>query len=696
MDKNVNNGASREKKQFNMGIKVKLIIGFAIPLICTIIIGMVAYSLAASGMTYNYEESMSKAMSMAMEYLDFGFESAVSESEQLYYNTDLMRWATGAIYNEWTKQTLQDEVQMELKVKRDGNHFVANMYIIPQEGMPVVSTHEEDVQMLGFYSGLLETEEAECLQTLQGAWVGRHSHIDSVLSNAYNGYSADSYACSYIRPMATKRACIVIDYDSNAIADILRELGLGEKSISAFITADGYEILLEGNEIVKGGDFSFINQSYFTEAMAENAAMVIDYVTYRNKQYLFIISKSSSNGSAICAMVPVSMVSSGADSIKHMTVLMVIVSWGIVLLACVFIIMGISATIRQLSEKLEVVSGGDLTVNINTNRRDEFRVLVKSIANMILNSRNLIVQVLKTSKDVSVSTEKLAEATEVLNSSNNMIAVSVDEMDKGLSQQSENSQNCLDLMDELSDRITIAVDSVKKMNTIIMSTKENIGNGMSTMDDLADKSSDTSDITQQLTVNIRKLGESLNDIEQFVDTINSIAEETSLLSLNASIEAARAGESGRGFAVVAQSVSNLADNTIQAADQIREAMEQIKKNAEETVDASTMAGDIVSKQARTVTDTINVFKSINKDVENILKEISSLKSAIDSMERHRNDTLMAIESISSVSEENAASVSALNDSLKKQMSIVDNLHDSMAELEEKANVLNDAVNAFKL
>lgn len=77
------NGTGKEKKQFAVGIKVKLIIGFAIPLLFTIVIGVVAYSLAASGMTKNYEDSMSKAMSMAIEYLDFGFESAVSESEQL-------------------------------------------------------------------------------------------------------------------------------------------------------------------------------------------------------------------------------------------------------------------------------------------------------------------------------------------------------------------------------------------------------------------------------------------------------------------------------------------------------------------------------------------------------------------------------------------------------------------------------------
>ena len=696
MKKNVKSGDSTDKKQNRMGIKVKLIIGFAIPLLSTIAIGAAAYSLAASGMTYNYEESMSKAMSMAMEYLDFGFESAVSESEQLYYNTDLMRWATGAIYNDWTKQTIEEEVRMDLNVKRDGNHFVANMYIIPREGTPVISTHDDSGAMQGFYDALLETEEAACLQTLEGNWIGRHNKIDSVFAQTYGDYSADSYACSYIRPMATKRACIVIDYDSNAIADILRDLDLGEESIAAFITADGREILLEGSEIVKGGEFSFVEQPYYAEAMTGTAAIVIDYVSYQNRDYLFMISRSKSNGSAICAMVPVSMVSAEADTIKNVTVLMVIVSWVIALVVGVLIIMGIVSTISHISKRLQIVSGGDLTVKVNVNRRDEFKVLVKSVAEMIRSSRNLILQVLDTSKDVSTSTEKLAEATEVLNNSNDQIATSVDEMDKGLNQQSQNAQNCLVLMDDLSERITLAVDSVKKMNAIMESTKGVINDGMSTMDDLADKSSDTSNITVQVTSNITKLGESLSDIENFVETINNIAEETNLLALNASIEAARAGEAGKGFAVVAQSVSNLSDNTIQAADMIRASMAQIKNNAEETVKVSTMAGDIVSRQTETVTDTIHVFKSINKDVESIMQEIASLGSAIDSMERHRNDTLLAIESISSVSEENAAAISVVNDSLKKQMTIVDNLHDSMEELEKKAETLTDAVNAFKL
>lgn len=685
-----------EKKQFTMGIKFKLIIGFAIPLICVIIIGVGAYSLAASGMAENYENSMSRALSMAAEYLDFGFESAVSESEQLYYNTDLIRWATGAIYNEWTSREIMESVSVDLNVKQKGNNFIANMYIIPGENLSVVSTNEDKTDIPGFYNRLEESGEAVCLETLGGNWVGSHSAIDSVLAEYYSGYSADSYACSYIRPMTTRRACIVVDYSSDAIADVLRNLDLGEESISAFVTADGRELMLKGSEIVKDGSFSFVNQTYFTEAMADNAATIIEYVQYQNEDYLFMVSKSYENGSAICAMVPVRQVNAGAVSIKNITVFMVIISWVIAAIAGVLIIAGITLTIRQISNKLKSVSGGDLTVTVNTGRRDEFKLLAKSLAEMIRNSRNLIEQVLNTSGEVSGSTQKLAEASEVLTNSNDQISAAVDEMDRGLNQQSQDAQNCLVLMDDLSGRITLAVDTVKKMTAITDETKKIISGGMDTMDDLSSKSNDTTDITRNVTTNIRNLEDSLSEIEQFVSTINNIAEETNLLALNASIEAARAGDAGKGFAVVAESVSKLSDGTIEAANQIKGVMDQIKSNANDTVMVAAAAEDIVSKQSATVHDTISVFHDMNRYLESLMSELVSLENTIENMELHRNDTLSAIESISSVSEQTAASISVVNDSLKNQITMVGNLHASTLELEERTKILEEAVNAFKL
>ena len=696
IENNTENNKGLNNDRNRIGIKTQLIIGFAIPLICTIIIGIVAYSLAASGMSSNYEDSMSKAMSMAIEYLDFGFESAVSESEQLYYDTNLVRLATGAIYNEWTKQGIIETVTIDLGVKQNGNGFVENIYIIPSSGLSVISTYDDESEVPGFYTELTDKDEASCFESLHGSWIGSHNYIDEVLSNYYEDYSADDYICSYIRPMTTRRACIVVDYSTETMADILSDLNLGEGSMSAFITSDGRELLLKGNEIVKNGDFSFLDKSYYTEAMADTAATIIDYVTYNNQEYLFMISKSSMNGSAICAMVPLSMVNAGANSIKNITLLMVLFTCLIAVVATVLIIIGITSSIRQISDKLGIISSGDLTVSINTERKDEFKLLAKSIADMVNNTRNLIVQVLTTTENVSNSTERLAEVSDVVTGTGEQIASAVSEMSDGLSNQASDAQNCVLQMDELSDRITRAVETVKNMGSITESTKGIIAEGMSTMDDLSRKSEDTTNITKNVTSNIRNLEESMSAIEGFVEMINNIAEETSLLALNASIEAARAGDAGRGFAVVAQSVSSLSDGTIGAAKQIQDVMQEIKGYAEDTVKVATQAEEIVSMQTVTVNDTIKVFDNMNDYLVNLIEEITSLGNTIESMERHRNDTLEAIDNISSVSEETSSSVSTVNDSLRNQMTMIDNLHDSTVELENRAKELTDAVNAFKI
>lgn len=60
-------------KSFGISLKQQLIVGFAVPIILLIAVGMISYYSASSGMIENYENAAVNALDMTMECLERGF-----------------------------------------------------------------------------------------------------------------------------------------------------------------------------------------------------------------------------------------------------------------------------------------------------------------------------------------------------------------------------------------------------------------------------------------------------------------------------------------------------------------------------------------------------------------------------------------------------------------------------------------------
>ena len=385
-----------------------------------------------------------------------------------------------------------------------------------------------------------------------------------------------------------------------------------------------------------------------------------------------------------------------ASDIKNVTVLLSLVSIFISVIIGLFIARGMSKTITSILEQIKKVSTGDLTVKICVRRKDEFAVLATGISDMIAHTKHLIQKVETVSTELTGVMEEVVRSTEEFLISSQTIEGSVNEIEVGTNNQAQHAVKCLDAMDRLSERIEVVSENTKKIRQVATETDGSINSGMQSMAVLNEKSLSTAEITHVVIENIENLENKSKSIGKIVNAINDIASETNLLSLNASIEAARAGEAGKGFSVVASEIRKLADQSMDSANEIQTIIGEIVEKTKSVSQIAQQADTIVQEQQEAVNVTTDAFKTMEKQVKILTQELEEILVGIQEMSKTRADTLGAVEEISAVSEEAAASATSVTTMVGKQLEGVAELKDNSGKLSTSAEELEHAVKQFKV
>lgn len=698
---------NKSKKRFALkitgGIRTKLIIGFIIPVLFIVALGIISYTKASKGLITNYEMATGNSMDMATEYMEFGLNGISSLANQYTSDKDLFYYVQGINYIEDSeRKSYVNKTNNDLMRKIEFEPLLEDIHIIPSAGVPILTSGIGYID--GFYSEVEGAQEGEVLKNtdIVSYWTGAHPVIDEKLK-----LKSSSYAFSFFRKFQIRGAIIVFDVSKAKITDFLKELNLGTGSVVGLITSDGYEIKVKDNKDSKEteglatlgnetDEFIFSDQEFYQNSIADTNLSGTEYVKYNGVEYLYLYSKISDTGITICAMVPKASFMQQANDIKVITLIIVAIASMLALSAAALLSGRISRSLKSINKNLKQISEGDLTVTVSNKHKDEFITLANNTTYMLNNMRSLINKVANVSGLVSDSAKNVMAASEDLAAASSSISVAINEIGNGISGQAQDSQSCLMQMDELSQKIQIVNENITEIERVVGESKMMISQGIMTMEELSRQSVETNNITNYVVQNITALEVKSHAISSIIQVINEIADQTNLLALNASIEAARAGEAGRGFSVVADEIRKLAEQSIKAANEIGGVIVEITSQTLETVTTAKEAEDIVHKQNGIVENTINTFNDMNTGVERLIASLSVIGHNMSNMDTARVGTLSAVESISAISEETLAASDMVDESVQNQTASVAALENASKTLGDNARELNEAINLFRL
>lgn len=679
-----------KKKRFSISIFVKLIAGYFIPVSFMVLLGIIALSKSSSGLNENYENSTNQAIDMTANYLELVLDTAQAEVDQYSTNMKLYNYMAGESIGDLTKQlAFLDEIYQSISSSTSANKFISNIHIIPGKECNVFTTTLKGNR--GFYELIKESTEGLALQQKNPIWVGTHKVIDKELS-----ISEGSYIISYmklIKGFDKDYGVLVVDVSKKELTEVLKQLNLGKGSSVGFITPDGNEIVVS-QESQELQEISYSDQSFYQESRLSEEIKGNTYIDFLGEKYYYMYHKIGDTDAMICALVPQKNIMKQANELKYIVSIIVVAASIIALLYGAKISIGITRCLTTINKKLKLAANGDLSVTITTKRRDEFAGLVSNISEMIEGTRALIHQVDQVVKEVTLSSENVIDASNDIASTSQKISYAIKDIDQGIIQQAQESQDCLTQVDTLSQCITTVNTNIRKTVTVAEESKDIVDKGITKMTIMTKQSEETSKITDSVVKNIEVLKEKSESINTIINVINEIADQTNLLSLNASIEAARAGSAGQGFAVVANEIKKLAEESQDSAGKIKKIVEDIHMQTMDTVNKAMEAEGIVSKQNVSIQETIEVFNDMKDSMQKVLTNMGKVYEDVSSMDSTRISTLEAIQNISAVSEETCAASSMVNDSLVAQEVVITHSEKVSIELKQNAEILERALEQF--
>lgn len=337
---------------------------------------------------------------------------------------------------------------------------------------------------------------------------------------------------------------------------------------------------------------------------------------------------------------------------------------------------------KQLREVIATIEEGrgDLTKRVQCFCTDEIGTLAAGINTFIETLQNIMGQINISSGQLGTIVNLVSDKVSLANSNScdisavmEELSASMEEISSAITDIKENvdtvDQNIIELSSESRGMYDYAGKMQKRAENLEQSAVENKQNTSNVVSDIIEK------LKQAI-----ESSKSVDRVNDLTDEILSISSQTNLLSLNASIEAARAGEAGRGFAVVADEISQLANSSREAANNIQTINNMVVEAVRDLTDSANSIVNYINENILPDYEGfVSAGKQYNEDAIHVNEVVTRFNDMSDNLKQLMDSITGSINGINSAVEESA----------KGTTNVATNTSDLVKEIDEISNAMND-------